>query len=326
MSNAAGDMDDEADEFNQMFWKMGKRSFKIFMDELGKLQPRSLFLTKDVLEERNQLEITIEGIQIDVKMGLNKLEQLLTECKVLDSHQADIDLNKDFTYTVNEQVVKTKPTAVGQYTTNCTVCNRTCHEHCAFSNDKDKIRCWAMTNGRCRICPRKCSWDLHKNHPYVYVIEVHPVTKMAADLKKRYEDAKGEKLKAEQIVLQCQEDFDKVQIRVLGLVDQARKIIDRLSEIALRPNPLSTVDYIDILIESEKAEAQPGWKERMAQLIKVRERALQLQELAKNHYDPFAEMKKKYDQERKQNQQKLQDELKKKKQQQQQQRQQQQNI
>ena len=294
------------DNFDEMFWKMGKKSFKVFMTEIGNLQAQSLLLTKDVLEERSRLEITIEGIQKDVKMGLNKLEQLRTEHQVLDHHQADIDQNKNFTYTVDEQVIETEPTEQGQYTINCRTCNITCHEHCLIPDDPDKARCWAMGYGNdeecCRICSQHCHWSMHSNQPYVYIIKIQTVNKTADDLKKRYEDAEGKKLTAEQLVKKCQEEFDQVQMRVLGLVDQARKSIDRLNEIALRSNPLSTVDYIDILINSEKAEAKPGWKERVEQLTEVKDKAEQMQALASRGYDPFAELMKKYDDERKQRQ------------------------
>jgi hypothetical protein len=37
-----------------------------------------------------------------------------------------------------------------------------------------------------------------------------------------------------------------------------RKSLQRLGEIALRPNPLTDVEYVKLLIENEKREAKPG--------------------------------------------------------------------
>ena len=129
-----------ADEnFDEMFWKMGKKSFKTLMADLDKIQKKSLVLTKDVLEERSRLEVTVEGIQKDVKVGLNKLEQLRVEHMTLDHHQSDIDKNRNFTYYVDEQVMVTEQTSPGQYVTNCVTCNMTCHEHCIYPNDEDKV-------------------------------------------------------------------------------------------------------------------------------------------------------------------------------------------
>ena len=155
----------------------------------------------------------------------------------------------------------------------------------------------------CRICPQHCSWRMHKNQPYVYVIKIRTVTKTADDLKKKYEEAANKKLTAEQLVQKIQEEFDDVQLRVLQMVDRARRSIDRLNQIALRTNPLSTVDYIDILITSEKSEARPGWKERVEQLIAVKEKAEQMQQIAQDGYEPFTKLKQKYAEERQEPQQ-----------------------
>ena len=66
--NDEDDDDEEEGNFNEMFWKVGVKSFKNFMTELGKVQPRSLVLTKQVLTERGRLELTLEGIQKDLKV------------------------------------------------------------------------------------------------------------------------------------------------------------------------------------------------------------------------------------------------------------------
>ena len=46
-----------------------------------------------------------------------------------------------------------------------------------------------------------------------------------------------------------------------------------LSEIALKKNPLQQVDYLDLLISSEKSQARPGWKDRVDSLIETTKRA-----------------------------------------------------
>ena len=177
---------------------------------------------------------------------------------------------------------------------------------CNILSTLPQAKCSAMGYGpdgkSCRICPMNCYWDMHRNMQKVYVVKIHTVKKTSGDLKKKYEDAKKEKLTAEQLVQEIQDEFDEVQFRVLEMVDQARRSIDRLNEIALRTNPLSTVDYIDILITSEKSEAKPGWMERVDQLMAVKKKAEQMQQIAQQGYDPFEELKKKYAHERQQRQ------------------------
>ena len=101
-SDDSDDDDDDDDEssFNQMFWKMGTGNFNRFMSDLESVKPRSLQLTAEVLQERNELEITVNKIQENIKVGLKKLDQLKMEQELLKHHQADIDKNRDFTYEV----------------------------------------------------------------------------------------------------------------------------------------------------------------------------------------------------------------------------------
>lgn len=177
------------------------------MKELNVTESKSLQLTKDVLNERNQIEFNIIGIRMNIQTGLNKLEQLKKEVEILTNHQADIDRNKDFKYTVTEEIFEKVKIPAGQYITNCLQCNRTCHENCGIRDDANKARCWAITNQYCRICPSKCYWDLHKNFPYKFVSKQVEVTKTAEDLRQRYQEATEKKLSAENLISRVQDEF-----------------------------------------------------------------------------------------------------------------------
>ena len=78
------------------------------------------------------------------------------------------------------------------------------------------------------------------------------MTRTSEELRKSYEEALGKKLTAEQIIEECANRILEVRNETLDFVEKARRCIARLNEIALRPDPLSTVDYIDIMIENEK--------------------------------------------------------------------------
>jgi hypothetical protein len=148
-----------------------------------------------------------------------------------------------------------------------------------------KGKSWGEEN--CRICHQHCHWSQHKNLPHKYNIKRVKVTKTAHDLKARYEQAQGNKMTAEEIIFACEDEFDVIQYKVVVLTDMIRKTLERLSEIALKPNPLSTADYIDILIRSEEMEAKPGWQERVEQYKAVRKQAETMQKLAKDGFNPF---------------------------------------
>ena len=147
------------DEFDKMFWRMGKNSFQDFFDQFSRAQTQSLQQSREVLQQREQLEITIQGLQSqipDVLVKLNKTQEGI------------------------ELMVK-------------------------LEMNRQKIR-------------------------------------------------------------------------------QARRSLQRLQEIALRPNHLTDVEYIDLLIESEKQCAHPGWIQRVTALERVLQQAKFLAELQSSSF------------------------------------------
>ena len=181
--------DHESSDFNfdEMFWKMGVGSFKKFFVEFPKYPSVSLRLTKEVLQEREQLQISLEGLNDQIQIGLNRIEEMRQEEIVLQQHEAKIKANKDFTY----QVKLVKPSYIslegtGQHTTTCVTCNMTCHKSCAIPLDCNKSCCWAMNEfGNCRICPRQCNWSAHRNHPYLIEYKLVTETRGAFHLRKK---------------------------------------------------------------------------------------------------------------------------------------------
>ena len=136
-------------------------------------------------------------------------EQLEAEQELVRRCESDIEKNKHFTYTVDEQVIETEPTEPGFCTVNCIICNMTCHEN--WPDDEDRRKCPAMDiNGYCKICPQNCYWATHKNQPYVYVIRTHHVTKTAGDIKRKYEDAMHMKAKTEVEIASISYKLEKV--------------------------------------------------------------------------------------------------------------------
>ncbi|CAB1421568.1 unnamed protein product [Pleuronectes platessa] len=184
-SSAAESASGEDDEggFDEMFWNMGIKSMKRFFTALNVMTTKSLTMTKDVLRERKQLEVSVQSLKKQVKIGLNKLEELKETTTQLRDHEAEISRNKDF-------VIKRKVNK-------------------AFKHDNSGSGTF-ITN--------------------------------------------------------CQTE-------VVKLMGESTKCLNRLKEIALRPNPLSTPEYIDMLIEGEKAEAKSGWKTRVQYLMDMREQA-----------------------------------------------------
>ncbi|XP_066967845.1 uncharacterized protein [Macrobrachium rosenbergii] len=268
---------DEDNNFDAaMFWKMGENSFMRFFEVLRLTESKTLALTREVLEELHRKEVSTTGLQI----GLYKLEQLRKELEFLISHQADIDRNKNFEYTVTEETFVKEPIPARQFITNCLECRRTCHENCQIKDDDQKQGCWAMKNGNCRICPGHCHCKMHKNSRFKYIYKRAEKTKTTDYLRSRYEEAKKKKLSAKQLIDEVEAELQAVQTKVLGMTETVRKTVKRLREIALKPDPLSIVEYIDAVIGSEKSKAEPGRPAPSMKLQDVRKNMEYLKEIA----------------------------------------------
>ncbi|XP_067249250.1 uncharacterized protein [Chanodichthys erythropterus] len=274
VTNKSAEDEDEGSDcgnFDQMFWKMGFSSMRKFFTSLNMMETKSLSLTQEVLKERQQLEVLVEGLQPQISAGLTKLDEIKKTRAALEQHKAEMEANKDYEYEVEVTVPKQIRNNTDYYLTNCQQCHFTCHETCTTANDSKRKNCSVMKDGKCTVCPGKCDWDVHFNQKYkwVYVTEKRKETY----LKKRYKDAHGQVMSKEKIFEELEKELEKVQDTVAGLIERSQKSLERLEEIALKPNPLSTPDYIDLLIESEKQEAKPGFKDRIQSLMEVRKKA-----------------------------------------------------
>ena len=148
-------------------------------------------------------------------------------------------------------------------------------------DDSNKFYCWAMNaDGRCRICPRNCLWSEHKNLPYLINYHTGTETRTAEDLKKKYHKAVKEKAASEQMIRAIEESLQKVHVEVLTVIKRAQQSLRRLDEIALKLNPLTQVEYLELFIESEKMEAKPGWKQCLKYL-----------DVAKRHAEMLSKVK-----------------------------------
>ncbi|WAQ94889.1 hypothetical protein MAR_007360 [Mya arenaria] len=257
-----------------MFWDMGMKGFRNFFQTLDTMSKKSLRMTSDVLYERNRLEVTIKNLEPKLDAGLLKVNQLKAEIKLFEDHKADIANNKDFEYTLplTKHVKKDLPR--GQHVTNCTHCNFTCHESCAFANDEDKIKCSAMSKGYCTICPDKCFWKQHANTPYIFSFITVIEKKTYANMKAKYEEASGKLLTQEQLLEKMGQELEEMIDVIEDMMIVIQNCNTRLAQIALRPNPLSMIDHIDLMIENEKMQKKQGWLNRIKTLQTFRKRAL----------------------------------------------------
>lgn len=265
-NNSALFAEKRTSNLSPMFWEMGCKSFQRFFDKLNNLTTKSLSQTKDVLNEREQLKTIITSILPEVKAGLSLVSDLRKELEIFKTHKQDIENNKDFEYEAEETRQIKILLEPGKHVTNCLRCNLTCHDNCIYADDDDKRKCCAMTNGYCTVCVGKCVWSNHKNSKYYFAYTKEKVKKTYTEMKEKYERAKGKKMDHQTFIDRLQHDVGDLFRNVKLQTIKMNQCKNRLEEIALRPDPLSTVEHIELMIEAEKMMGQPGYEQRIEML------------------------------------------------------------
>uniref|UniRef100_A0A3Q2GN87 Septin-type G domain-containing protein n=1 Tax=Cyprinodon variegatus TaxID=28743 RepID=A0A3Q2GN87_CYPVA len=257
------------------FWNMGTKSMASFFESIRHIRTIRLTMTNEVLEERKHLEDIVEDLQYQVKLGLAKLEKIRMTKEKLQEHEAEIRQNENFELHVKvTKHEKEDISQTGRYITNCMQCNVTCHYPCNIKDDADKKGCDAMgQDGYCTQCPGQCFWSVHSNQKFKWIYSEMIEKRTLNELKQKYEKACGQKLTLEELMRNLISDYECKQDDVVKLMSEAAKCLNRLKEIALNPNPLTTPEYIHMLMKGEEQEAKPGWKERLQSLEKMKEKA-----------------------------------------------------
>lgn len=271
------DVDDGDTDFNELFWDMGMKSFKHFFTDFENADSVSLVLTKDVLEQRERLEIIVESLQNKIRECLCEIDVLHQERRVLEEHEKDIETNKEFTYEIKVSFYEEIEIPEGKHVTNCMRCSSTCHFPCRIEKDSDKMRCAAMKSNRddakCNVCNGGCAWHMHRNTGIRFELNHRVEKRTLEDLKQKFEKATEEKEKTENWLASHQQHLEEEHAKIHEMIVEARQCLLKLDEIALKPNPLTQEDYIQLLIQTERNEATEGWMDRIEYLQRVKKQA-----------------------------------------------------
>lgn len=253
-----------------LLWNIGFKSFKKFFEEINHFKTKSLSLTRDVLQERDQIKNIVYEILPQIKSGLKKLSELRDELDLFKKIKDDIENNKDFEYEVEETYQTVVNLDSGHYLTNCLNCNVTCHCDCNSTDNDALHNCCAMKNGYCTVCPDKCIWKDHRNVNYKIVYKVRKVRRTYEQMKSKYEEAEHQNRTHASLIGNILLDVQNIFLRVENMMTKLNRFKSRLKNIELRPSPLFTLDFLDSIIQAEKFETQPGYQSRIEQLYKLK--------------------------------------------------------
>ncbi|KAJ3594557.1 hypothetical protein NHX12_003864 [Muraenolepis orangiensis] len=170
----------------------------------------------------------------------------------------------------------------GNYINNCQVCSVTCHYPCIISNDADKRHCVSMgPDGNCQQCENKCHWSVHFVQKYRWNYKKVTEKRTYQDLKDKYQQATMKAMLVQDIMEQMRVQYKLLKEEVLQLMKSSTQCLNRLKEIALKPNPLSTPEYIDLLIQGEKSELKEGYLQRIQKLQEIRESEVTMEKVSR---------------------------------------------
>ena len=226
------------------------------------MEPKSLSLTQNVLDERKKLNASIDGLSRKMRDGLAKMNEIEKECKIIDQYKSEIQANRNFVTKVKVFKSAKIDLQPGEYVTNCSHCNKTCHYPCYIPNDCDKAGCAAMdSTGKCTVCG--CNWNIHYNMQFRWEVYEVEEERTLNELKQKYGDAKSKKQTTKKMLDNAKNEYKKLWESTTQLANKCKNCLDRLHEIALMPIALSEIDYIKLQIEGEKQRCQPGWENRV---------------------------------------------------------------
>ena len=266
----------EFDFENEILWDMNSESYKLFfMEHITNSKEISLLLSSRALQQRKALEISIQGIQKDIKRLLEKCERLRTEREVLTQHRMNIDQNQNFEYEVRERSTKKSPIEKGTHSFNCINCKCTCHYPCKGQRNTllFKYLCSSMSMfAFCIVCPNRCSLFRHEfTSESKYDDYITTQIKTFYELKERYGLSSKKTLSASDIIKKVEDELKTVVKDIVKLVKRAKSATEEIDKISKKRKIEQTIfEYIDSLIAALQTEAQPGSKGHLNQLYFVR--------------------------------------------------------
>ncbi|XP_017540373.1 uncharacterized protein LOC108412730 [Pygocentrus nattereri] len=276
------DAEEEDDEkLKEIVWTSNfKQMSKFFIKTLGVLNSKDLTLTKEVLEERERLEKAMADLTPQITAGLSMLNRIKAFKEGLKSESSNMKQNENFEQEV--PVLKAKRTPVNCYTVNCSKCLFTCHSNCFLPEDDPLSTCAAMDEaGHCTVCSGLCNHSAHIKEKALWTYETKMEKQTIDELKENFMKAKGKFMNTKQMLDELESEFDVIEEKLRQLIKLSSSCLQRLNAIALKPTSLSTREYIEILIKTEKEEKKPGFEDRILGLEKIKQECIILDKIAK---------------------------------------------
>ena len=272
--NVENDDEDEDFEMIKMFWKLGMDNYEKFLDRIKLMNPKSLRLTKEVVQKRKQLETTIIGLHNRVTYALSKIDNIknvFNKLKQIEGSVKDME-KEEFSFSVTEEYYEDEPMPKGLCTTYCSLCNQYCHDPCGICS-KEKSGCDVMSNQYCTVCRNKCHWTQHVDKYYRPARKVRTVTYQKKELMQKYSEGKSKLSSQEQILRGLKYDYEKEEQDCYIIIKDLSSVVNDLNLIALNTRSyLTTDDYIDEMIVGIETDKKDKWQEKVKSLKEMKQK------------------------------------------------------
>ncbi|XP_067291756.1 uncharacterized protein [Pseudorasbora parva] len=250
--------DEEYEPIQEQSWKLSFKGMTGLFKFLESIKPKTLKMTRDVLQKWKQLEANISNLKsqvLTIELKQNELKQSQEDLEFVKN-------NKNFEYEV-EVPYKEKvdiDTSKAYKATICTVCEENCHyPGCCWAINHSW--CSVMKDDHCTVCTKKCHYSKHVKEAKIYVTKTKKEKRInEADLKEN--DGI--------LVKKLEKELEELQMEKVKLVMEAFHCVETLQMISLNTDSLITLLQIDVLIEKLKEINEP---EKAKTLENIKKRA-----------------------------------------------------
>ncbi len=242
--------DEQYETIQEQSWKLSFRGMEQFFNILDTIKPKSLKMTRDVLQKRKQLETNIYNLQSCVQMMEIKQNELKQTKEALEQNKKHVEENLNFDCEVevtHKERVDIDP-AIASMAMCCSVCEENCHyPGCWWASDPSW--CEVMKDDHCTVCTNKCHYSKHVKEAKIYVTKTRKEKRIYTDSKKKYD---GKIRDGVFVVKKLEEELQKLEKGKINLVKDAFDCVETLQKITLNTDSLFILQHSDFLIEKLK--------------------------------------------------------------------------
>jgi hypothetical protein len=220
-------------------------------DHMPPLSPEVSF-TREHHDERRRLVAVLKTLPNRIEESLDKVEKMQKVLRHVKENEADLTGKPVKDWKLPGYCLINIDLPDGHKATNCKICKTTCDPDCYMSYVKD---CEAFWGTNCTRCKHKCSYEDHEWKTYriesLLAMQM-PTYTFVEHLQTQPYTTNTEQDKYESIMQFFQKQADRLDDEVQGVIHETHRCVHRLEEIDEKPNPISEVDYVRMLIEQEK--------------------------------------------------------------------------